>query len=201
MSTRPIKRLLSLLLLLATATGASASNEPVIANQSASGTVCLPFFYQVVASAPNQFPITSYGTTVSVPGIVFNTANGQFSGTPTAAGTYNGNISATNSKGTSTAAMTITIAAYSFVGFRLPDFLTTASTPNNPKLMLEMGANGATTAANRFNATLEVNAGTVATPILVPYNHFAGIADTNPNYTFRDSWINDAALPIRQSSS
>jgi hypothetical protein len=67
--------------------------------------------------------------------------------------------------------------------------------------MLQMGANGTTTTANRFNATLEVNAGTVATPIWVPYNHFAGISDTNPNYSFRDSWINDAALPVRQSSS
>src|SRR5262249_8835345 len=69
------------------------------------------------------------------------------------------------------------------------------------KLMLQMGANGTTTTANRFNATLEVNAGTVATPIWVPYNHFAGIADTDPNYSFRNSWINDAALPVRQSLS
>ena len=35
----------------------------------------------------------------------------------------------------------------------------------------------------------------------MPYNHFVGIADTNPNYTFRDSWIKDAALPVRQSLS
>jgi hypothetical protein len=124
------------------------------------------------------------------------------SGTPTAAAVYSVIIAAHNSKGWSNdATLTITITVPSFVGFRLPDFLTTASSPNKPKLMLQMGANGTTTAANRFNATLEVNAGSVATPIWVPYNHFAGIADTNPNYTFRDSWINDAALPVRQSSS
>ena len=71
-----------------------------------------------------------------------------------------------------------------------------AGSPNNPRLMLQMGANGATTALNRFNATLEVDAGGGT---WVPYNHFAGIADTNPNYSFRGSWINDAALPVRQS--
>src|SRR5947207_12595047 len=67
--------------------------------------------------------------------------------------------------------------------------------------MLQIDAIGTTTTANRFNATLEVNAGSALTPSWVPYNHFAGITDTNPNYSFRDSWINDAALPVRQSLS
>src|SRR5262249_9903190 len=175
MSTPAIRRMLPLLLLLAAVASASAAgNEPIILNQSASGTVWLPFFSQGVASVPNNnFPITSYGTTVSLPGITFRTVTGQISAAPHTPHTYPGTLTPTKAKGTSTATMTITIGATNFVGFRLPDFLTTASSPNNPMLMLQMGANGTTTAGNRFNATLEVNAGTVASPIWVPYNHFA----------------------------
>jgi hypothetical protein len=75
-----------------------------------------------------------------------------------------------------------------------------AGAPNNPSLMLQMGANGTSTVANRFNATLEVDASGNGTA-WVPYNHFVGITNTNPGYTFRDSWISDAALPVRQSPS
>jgi hypothetical protein len=65
--------------------------------------------------------------------------------------------------------------------------------------MLQMGANGTSATANRFNATLEVDASGNGTA-WVSYNHFVGIADTNPNYSFRDSWITDAPLPVRDSS-
>src|SRR4029453_19294275 len=94
---------------------------------------------------------------------------------------------------------TITLpAASTLVGFRLPDFTLGAGSPNNPRLMLQMGANGATTSENGLKATLEVDAGGGT---WVPYNHFIGIADTNPNYSFRDSWVTDAPLPVRQSLS
>src|SRR5439155_26680144 len=100
---------------------------------------------------------------------------------------------------TLTKPVTFTISNPSFVGFRLPDFLTSAGTTNDPRLMLQMGANGTGTTANRFNATLEVDA--TGTGTWVPYNHFVGITDANPNYSFRDSWITDAPLPVRDSSS
>jgi hypothetical protein len=123
-------------------------------------------------------------------------ATGIISGTPTTPGVTNVTISATDSHGNfGSNTLVITIVLPNFVGFRLPDFVLSAGTPNNPTLMLQMGANGATV-ANRFNATLEVDAGGGT---WVPYNHFVGIADTNPNYAFRDSWINDAPLPVRQS--
>src|SRR5207302_1322777 len=132
-------------------------------------------------------------------GLSANTANGLISGTPTTAGVTNVTISATNQHGIGSATLVLTIANPNFVGFRLPDFLTSAGTPNNPRLMLQMGANGTSTTANRFNATLEVDA--TGTGTWVPYNHFVGITDTNPNYSFRDSWITDAPLPVRDSSS
>jgi len=59
--------------------------------------------------------------------------------------------------------------------------------------MLQMGGNGTSTTANRFNATLEVNAGSALTPSWVPYNHFVGINDPT-------SWITDAPLPLRDSA-
>lgn len=177
------------LLLVGPLIARGAGNLPVIANQTANGTVGVAFTYQVIATAPPQFPITSYGTTVVVPGISFDTATGIFSGTPTTAGTYTGNISATNSKGTSTATMTITIVAPAFVGFRLPDF---AATSGSNVLKLQMGANGGTTVANRFNATLEVQV--PGTTTWVPYNRFVGIDDNT-------SWITDAPLPVRNSNA
>jgi len=91
--------------------------------------------------------------------------------------------------------VTFTISNPSFVGFRLPDFLMSAGTPNNPRLMLQMGANGTSTTANRFNATLEVNVNPGAgVGTWVPYNHFVGIDNSA-------SWITDAALPVRDSGA
>src|SRR5439155_10223962 len=66
-----------------------------------------------------------------------------------------------------------------------------AGTPNNPRLMLQMGANATTTIANRFNATLEIDAGGGT---WVPYNHFVGVNDPA-------SWVTDAPLPVRDSAS
>jgi len=186
------------LLLTGNITAMAACESITTGNQT--GQVGVAFTAQIQVTGGNP---RSFGAVGLPPGLTVDTNTGAISGTPTTANTYAVTLQATynGACGTIPKNVTFTINPPALVGFRLPDFLTTASAPNNPKLMLQMGANGTTTAANRFNATLEVNAGTVATPIWVPYNHFIGIADTNPNYTFRDSWINDAALPVRQSSS
>ncbi len=182
-----IKRILPLVLVFA-AIPARAANEPVITSPlTANGSVGVAFTYQITATHSPD----SYNATPLPPGLGVNTGTGVISGTPTAAGTYSVTISATNSHGTGSATLVITIVAPNFVGFRLPDFLLTAGSPNNPKLMLQIGANGATV-SNRFNATLEVNAGTALTPVWVPYNRFAGIND-------QASWITDAPLSVRQS--
>jgi hypothetical protein len=176
----------------------AACNESITSGD-ATGQVGVPFNYPITATGN----VRSYNALNLPPGLTVDTNTGVISGTPTAANTYSVTLQATYNGqcGTLSKNVTFTIIPPSLVGFRLPDFLMSAGTPNNPKLMLQMGANGTTTTANRFNATLEVNAGTALAPIWVPYNHFAGITDTNPNYAFRDSWINDAALPVRQSSS
>jgi hypothetical protein len=88
--------------------------------------------------------------------------------------------------------VTFTINAPAFVGFRLPDFQTLAGVTYTPRLMLQMGANGTSATANRFNATLEVDASGNGTA-WIPYNHFVGINDNA-------SWISDAPLPVRDSS-
>jgi len=79
----------------------------------------------------------------------------------------------------------------------LPDFQTPPGTGYTPRLMLQMGANGTGTISNRFNATLEIDAGGGT---WVPYNHFIGITDSDPNYSFRDSWITNAPLPVRDAA-
>jgi hypothetical protein len=77
-----------------------------------------------------------------------------------------------------------------FVGFRLPDFLTPAGSPKNPRLMLQMGATQGTT-PHPFNVTLEVDAGSGT---WVTYNRFVGIVDPA-------SWITSAPLPVRDSGA
>jgi Putative Ig domain len=192
-----VKRILPFLLLLA---GSVATNGACsITSGDATGQVGLAFTYQITVANGNP---TSYGATNLPPGLTVNTSTGAISGTPTAGGTYTVTLSATYNGGcgTITKPVTFTIIAPAFVGFRLPDFLMSAGSPNNPRLMLQIGANGTSTTANRFNATLEVDASGNGTA-WVPYNHFVGITDTNPNYAFRNSWITDTPLPIRDSGA
>src|SRR5439155_906624 len=75
---------------------------------TASGTAESSFFYQITAN--QAIPSGGWGTTVSIPGVSFSTTTGAFSGTPTAAGTFNGNITATNANGTGTKTLSVTIA-------------------------------------------------------------------------------------------
>jgi hypothetical protein len=137
------------------------------------------------------------------PGLTFNAGTGLISGTPTTPNTYSINLSATNANGTGTATLTLTISIPPigrFVGFRLPDFLTPPGSPNNPRLMLQMGATDPT-GAHPFNATLEVLV--PGTTTWVPYNHFLGVVGNinSSNDAARASWITSAPLPVRDSAA
>src|SRR5882724_11304428 len=78
---------------------------PVVTGGTQAGTVGIAFTYQIVAS---NCP-TSYNATGLPPGLSVNTSTGVISGTPTTTGTYSVTISATNSGGTGTATLVITI--------------------------------------------------------------------------------------------
>ena len=81
---------------------------PVITSElTLAGTETVPLSYQITATNnPTSFNATSLPAGLSV-----NTTTGLISGTPTTAGTYNVTISATNSAGTGSAILVITIAA------------------------------------------------------------------------------------------
>ena len=84
----------------------SSVTAPVISSSLAqSGTVGSAFNYQITASGSP----TSYGAAVLPAGLTLNTATGAITGTPTGAGTFSVNLSATNSAGTGSATLVITV--------------------------------------------------------------------------------------------
>src|SRR5438132_8395439 len=106
-----MKRIFPLVLVMVAAGTALAGPKPVITSlTTATGQVGVAFSYQITAS---NGPIISYNATGLPAGLSVNTATGLISGTP-AAGTdgaspYSVTISATNSGGTGSATLTLTI--------------------------------------------------------------------------------------------
>jgi len=180
-----IRTIFPLLFFLTNAvTGRGACTTQSINSGDATGIVNVAFTYTITVTGNSQtFSATGLPPGLSIP----NASQPTISGTPTATGVYSVLLTVTfTGNCTRTKTVTFTISAPSFVGFRLPDFLMSAGTTNNPRLMLQMGAN-----TNRFNATLEVDAGGGT---WVPYNHFVGLNDST-------SWITDAPLPVRDSGN
>jgi hypothetical protein len=88
-------------------TKASSSVTPPVISSSltATGTVGTPFSYQITASGSP----TSFGAATLPAGLILNSTSGAITGTPTGAGTSNVTISATNSAGTGSATLVITL--------------------------------------------------------------------------------------------
>jgi hypothetical protein len=84
----------------------AAGSAPVITSPlSASGTVGIPFSYQITgSSAP-----TGFNATTLPPGLGVNTATGLISGTPTAAGAFDVTISGTDGGGKGSANLVVSI--------------------------------------------------------------------------------------------
>ena len=84
------------------------SPPPTITSSGAAGgTLGVAFSYQITAN--ETIPNGGYGTTVSIPGVSFNSSTGQFSGTPTTLGTFSGIITAININGAGSITLTVTI--------------------------------------------------------------------------------------------
>jgi uncharacterized protein YhjY with autotransporter beta-barrel domain len=116
---------------------------PVISSpNAATGQTGVAFTYQIAAS---NGP-TSYNATGLPPGLTVNTATGLISGVPTATGTFNASVSATNGTGTGTLGVTFTIT----LG---PPVITSAATAQGATGVAFSYQITATNSPTSFNAT------------------------------------------------
>ncbi|MGH8047962.1 MAG: discoidin domain-containing protein, partial [Chthoniobacterales bacterium] len=115
-------------------TGVGAVAPVINSPLTASGAAGTPFNYQITASGSP----TSFNATGLPNGLAINTGTGAITGTPTAGGTSNISISATNANGTDTKTLVLTVSA----------------PPTNPPVINSaLTANGATGAAFSYQIT------------------------------------------------
>ena len=142
-----------------TITVGSASGIPVITSAiTAPGTVGTTFVtYNVLATG---LP-TSYGATGLPAGLAINSLTGRINGTPTIAGIFVTTLSATNSLGTGTTTLTITVAAAGVAPIVTNGPLTAAGTVGTP-FTFTIAATGTPTsyAASPLPAGLSIVAST-----------------------------------------
>lgn len=122
---------------------------------SASGTVTLPFSYQIVATGTP----TSFGATGLPPGLSINSATGLISGTPSAPGTFSTTVSATNASGTGTLVVAIVIANVPLPGAGPITVNTAFATPATINLATSISGTftSASIASQPVNGTVSLN--------------------------------------------
>ena len=103
---------------------------PIITSATtAPGTVGTPFVTYLIVAAGSP---TSYGATGLPAGLTVNTVTGAINGTPTTAGVSVVTLSATNSTGTDTQILTVTVAAAGVAPIITNNPLTSAGTVGTP---------------------------------------------------------------------
>src|SRR6266404_1147794 len=102
-----MKKILPFLVVFAVASSALAAKPSITSPTTDCGTTGVPYSYQITA---NQ-AIISWVAAPLPAGLTVNTSTGLISGTPTVVGTYSIALGATNSNGTGTALLTLTINA------------------------------------------------------------------------------------------
>lgn len=124
---------------------------------TASGKVSQAFSYQITAS---NSP-TSFGASGLPAGLSINTTNGLITGTPTAAGTSNVTLSASNSAGAGTATLTLTVSPATVSAPAITSAATAAGTVSQPFSYQIVASNSPTSyGATGLPAGLSVNTST-----------------------------------------
>jgi hypothetical protein len=197
-------------------TVASAANAPVITSAgSATGTVGTAFSYQITASnTPNSYTVTGLPA-----GLTNNPSTGLISGTPTAAGTSLVNLSASNSGGTGSATLLLTInpggggggsfsgvlAGWDFNGLTGAGVSPQAPMTTNANVTVggltrgsAFGTTG-TPAGNAWGTTVSVTSPTNATTAVSANSFITFTVKANSGYTL--SLSNIPAYNVRRSGT
>jgi len=135
---------------------------------SASGSVGAAFAYTITGTG---LP-TVYGTTSLPAGLILNSSTGAISGIPTAAGAYTCQISASNAFGTTTAALSITIAPttsyYAYEQLNQSSPFYSQSSPFTKPTGLAVDTNGNVYVVDQGSNTVRTGSGSVIAGTLGP---------------------------------
>jgi hypothetical protein len=162
------------------------------------------FSYQIVAA---NSP-TSYNATGLPDGVTVNTDNGLISGTPTVTGTFNITLSATNSGGTGTKALTLTIGTTGPVASLVWSAIPTAQQVGLPfaATLTAKDAQSRTVTSFSGSATITATAQTESVPVTPTTAAFAnGVWSGNFTISAEASGVrvtaNDGAGHVAQSNA
>ena len=171
---------------------------PVVTGASLNGNVGTPFTYNIMATnAPTSYAVSS-GTLPN--GLTLNTTTGQISGTPTTAGSFSVDVTATNVGGTSTPAtlsftiglsnQTITFGVLSSVTYGVAPYTLTATASST----LPVSFASSNTAVATISGTTITIVGAGTTTITASQ---AGDSNYNPaTNVVRALTVNQKALTI-----
>jgi hypothetical protein len=170
-----------------------ATPAPVITSSTtASGTTGSTFSYTITAT---NTP-TSYNATPLPPGLSVTASTGTISGTPSAAGTFSITISATNSGGTGSATLTLTVASGPVGYWKLDDGSGASAADSSGFGNTGTLVNGPTWTTGQINGALALNGSNQYVTVLAPSGSSIDLDKTPVSIA---AWVKTNTTTVQQA--